>query len=166
MYPKKRNLISWYRWKMRFKRIDRREEIANIFYVFKTNRMYVDKFEEIDKLWYEYFSFTIRELGVNTKKAIDALYYDWDMDNWEAMHFSKSEYKSYNRDEVYTAFYGDADYISDRISFDRLFRIHWFFKKCFHDEILCQRYEWYKEDLDEKIISPFWNEDGTKFVRY
>ena len=53
------------------------------------------------------------------------------MCNW---HFA-SEHVEEPKDILLEHFCDDAAYISDRTSYDRLFRTHWFFITVFHDEL-------------------------------
>lgn len=93
-------------------------------------------FETLHKKWYECFSYILKSYkkGYN-KKIIDSLFYDWDMQNWTALHKEKTEYALYSKDELAVEFQHACTYICDRASYDRLFRTHWLFKNAFEEKI-------------------------------
>lgn len=113
--------------------IDQRIELASKLESYDEN--FEDKYLEIKKIWKEFFDITIRDIGIKEQKAIDILFWEWDMCNWEVMHKDNTEYKNHTRKEMYDSFSGEASYISDRISLDRIFRTHWLFRQVFYDEI-------------------------------
>ncbi len=64
--------------------------------------------------------------------AAEILFDRFDMDNWKAMWKEHSpEYKDSTIDQMKEAFAGECHYISDRISFDRVFRTHWLYKRAY-----------------------------------
>lgn len=69
------------------------------------------------------------------KKSINSLFYDFDMSNWEALHKENTEYKNYTKSELIESFASECSYISDRASYDRLFRTHWLFRNAFEKEM-------------------------------
>ena len=56
------------------------------------------------------------------------------MDNWTATHKENTEYTNYSKMKLIDEFCGECHYISDRISYDRLFRAHWLFRQVFIKE--------------------------------
>ena len=94
-----------------------------------TNEM---PFDEIYRKWYACFRYILKsyKLGFTTK-AIDSLFHDFDMCNWHFVSVHVEEPK----DTLLEHFCDDAAYISDRTSYDRLFRTHWCFITAFHDEL-------------------------------
>ena len=93
-------------------------------------------FEQIHKNWYDCFhSFLIRiDEGFNDK-SIKSLFYDFDMSNWPAIHKANTEYRDYTKDKLIDSFLEECSYISDRNSYDRLFRTHWIFRQAFDNEL-------------------------------
>jgi len=94
----------------------------------------LEDFDQIHKYWFKTFNFILKNWGFN-KKARHELFYWWDMDNWKAMHLDKSEYKKCSKEKLFDHFLGDTNYCSDRMSYDRLFRCHWLFRKIFDKEL-------------------------------
>ncbi len=93
-------------------------------------------FDEIHDKWYKCFYYILRSFKVgHNKSTIKSLFYDFDMENWNSMHRENTEYKNYTKLELLDDFCGECDYISDRTSYDRLFRTHWLFKQSFSEEI-------------------------------
>jgi hypothetical protein len=104
------------------------------------NETFGANYSEIKKIWKEFFDITLKDIGIKSQKSIDILFWEWDMCNWKAMHKENSEYKDNSRKEMYDSFSGEASYIADRISLDRVFRTHWLFRQIFNDEISEDRY--------------------------
>jgi hypothetical protein len=93
-------------------------------------------FEEICHNWYACFEYILLHFkcGFN-QKSIHSLFYFFDMDNWTALHRDQiPEYKDQKKRELLDSFCSEACYISDRVSYDRLFRTHWLFKQAFEKE--------------------------------
>ena len=93
-------------------------------------------FKQIHKEWYKCFSYWLKsiELGFSDE-AIKSLFYDFDMENWTAMHKENTEYKDDSNNILIGHFCGECSYIMDRMSYDRLFRTHWLFRQGFNDEL-------------------------------
>ena len=92
-------------------------------------------FEELHKAWFSIFECYCKLWHFNDA-AIKVLFYNFQMDNWKAMHKENTEYKDYSDDELLNSFIKDVEYSSDRMSFDRLFRNHWKFRQLFRTELL------------------------------
>lgn len=93
-------------------------------------------FKSIHKNWYECFNYILRSYKVSfTDRAINSLFYNFDMQNWTALHLDKTEYKNYSKEDLLEEFFGECSYISDRTSYDRLFRTHWLFRRAFDSEL-------------------------------
>jgi hypothetical protein len=92
-------------------------------------------FDTIHKNWFECYTYIIKKFANFTPESIKSLFYDWDMENWKAMHLENTEYKDYTKEQLKEAFCGECWYISDRTSYDRLFRTHWLFLRAFEDEM-------------------------------
>lgn len=87
--------------------------------------------------WYSCFTYILKSYKVGyNQMVIDSLFHDFDMSNW---HF-KSEYENLSKNELLKNFCSDAMYISDRTSYDRLFRVHWFFITAYSDEMNLIKY--------------------------
>lgn len=100
-----------------------------------------ETFEYIHENWYKCFDYVLRKwkCGYN-KKSIHSLFYNFDMQNWELMHRDKTGYKDYTKEKLIKTFIAECDYVSDRMSYDRLFRTHWFFLEAFRNEINAIKY--------------------------
>ena len=98
-------------------------------------------FEELHLKWFQCYSFILKSFksGFN-EKSIKSLFYNWDMENWKAMHQEETEYKGYSKKKLIDAFCGECNYISDRVSYDRLFRTHWLFLRAFEEEMNTIKY--------------------------
>ena len=93
----------------------------------------VDTFEEMYDNWYWCFSYILKSFKVgHTDKSIDHMFHFFDLSNW---HLSSREEEKTN-EELLKLFVGDAVYISDRTSYDRLFRVHWYFRRIYEYEIM------------------------------
>ena len=109
------------------------KEYYDLMYNFSNKSM---SFEDIHDKWYKCFDYFLRRLKIGyNKKIIDSLFYDFDMENWNAMHQENTEYRGLSKEELIGEFAGEAHYISDRMSYDRLFRTHWLFKQAFYNEL-------------------------------
>lgn len=111
------------------------------YYDIMCNMDYKMSFEELNKLWYKCFTYILKSFKVGfNKKSIKSLYYDFDMDNWTALHKDQTEYKDYSKKKLIKAFCGECHYICDRASYDRLFRTHWLFRQAFDHELNILRF--------------------------
>lgn len=157
--PNIKGIIRKIRFDMRYSKLIR---IARQLWLCNNDRLYKDIFDDVYDLWYEYFKTSMRMLGIKRNKSIKTLFDGWDMQNWKAMHLDSSEYQHNSRDELFHIFSSEAEYMADRMSFDRLFRTHWLFKKVYKDEIHSRMYEWYAEGMSRGTIITAWNEDGLR----
>lgn len=104
------------------------------------------EFEEIHEKWLSCFAYILRSFDVQfSYKSISSLFYDFDMDNWAELRKKNSKYKNCAKQELIDAFGEECNYISDRYSYDRLFRTHWFFRKAFEEEIDIIKYPYFYE---------------------
>ena len=111
------------------------------YYEVMSNMSLDMNFKEIHKLWYNCFSYILKSFNVgHNDKTIKSLFYDFDMDNWKAMHKENTEYSKYTKESLIESFCGECMYISDRTSYDRLFRAHWLFKQSFDKELMKVKY--------------------------
>ena len=96
-------------------------EISNKLY----NKHITEK--QVDVLWRQYFHIALSYYGHS--KRLEEELFSWcsDGNNWSALHIDQTEYACCSKDMLYSYFVDDADYISDRMSLDRLFRTHWFY---------------------------------------
>ena len=93
-------------------------------------------FKEIHKNWYDCFHRFLNIIDEGfTDESIQSLFYDFDMENWGAMHKENTEYSECTDEELLDDFLGECSYICDRMSYDRLFRTHWLFRNVFYDEL-------------------------------
>ena len=113
--------------------------MQNIWYKEINNLQKLKTFESIHNKWFWIFNYYLQTLDFNDE-SVKKLFYDWDMDNWKAMHREKSEYKNYSNKQLLEDFKGDMNYCSDRMSLDRLFRNHWKFNQIFSKELLKIKY--------------------------
>lgn len=103
-------------------------EYYNLMSTFDTNM----NFDEIHEKWYKCFHYILRSFKVRfLDKTIHSLFYDFDMENWTALHKENTEYKDDSRKDLIKFFCIECGYISDKASYDRLFRTHWLFKNAF-----------------------------------
>lgn len=98
-------------------------------------------FDVLHEKWFLCFSEVLKlfNKGFN-EDSIKALFYEFDMANWKALHLENTEYKTKTKKELLDSFLRECYYISDRLSFDRLFRTHWLFKQVFDKEL--SKYYW------------------------
>lgn len=155
-----KDFFNYFRNIPRYRNLHRRMEIGCQLLDFEEK--YLSSFEEIYALWYEFFEKSMRAMGIRSRQASKLLFEEWEMENWKNMHLENSVYAEYNRDRLYQSFSGDVNYISDRISFDRLFRAHWFFRQVFMDELTMKYYPFVVADFANGILKPYWSIDGTR----
>jgi hypothetical protein len=94
------------------------------------------EFNKVHKLWYSCFYAILKGLNSEyTVNLISDLFYNFQMDNWKDLHLVQSEYKNRTIFELYNIFSNEANYISDRTSYDRLFRTHWLFRNVFSKQL-------------------------------
>lgn len=96
-------------------------------------------FKKLYPLWYCCFIYAMAKRGVNRKSA-HSIFYNFIMDNWDALHLENTKYANYKRNELLESFKGECCYISDRLSFDRIFRTHWLFLQVFNKDLNKIRY--------------------------
>lgn len=102
-------------------------------------------FKTMHKKWFQCFDYVLRSFKAgHNAKTIKSLFYDFDMDNWEALHKENTQYKNYSKKKLIETFCVECNYISDRTSYDRLFRCHWLFKEAFKKEWMEMKYEFIK----------------------
>lgn len=51
--------------------------------------------------------------------------------NWRVLHKENTKYAEIGEKDIFKNFQFDLEYSSDRMSFDRLFRLHWLFNESF-----------------------------------
>lgn len=121
----------------------RRFKKAPIVLKYNTNEYYkamaefgngipVGDFNKIHRIWYSCFSCILKGLHKDyTDGLVQDLFYSFAMCNWKDLHLEQSQYKGFTNISLYKEFCSEALYISDRISYDRLFRTHWLFRQVF-----------------------------------
>jgi len=90
------------------------------------------------KYWKPLFVLVLLRWGFNTKSAKKLFEFGEYGHNWEKLHETEEEKKK-TLEEKLKDFYGYIGYCSDRMGFDRLFRIHFIYN-------LIQRYHFKKDD--------------------
>ena len=103
-------------------------------------RIPITSFKRMYATWYKCFAYTLKSFKAGyTDKAIAHMFRYFDMCNWEQFHLDNSKYKDIPeeiREEVmYKDFCGECRYVYDRMSYDRLFRVHWLFLQIYEKEI-------------------------------
>ena len=93
-----------------------------------------ESFKTIHKNWYKCFKYFLLKSG-HTKKSVKSLFYDFEMSNWNALHKENTPYKDHTREELIESFKNECAYISDRMSYDRLFRTHRIFRLAFEEDL-------------------------------
>lgn len=94
-------------------------------------------FDKIHRDWLKCFKYIFHYWHIGyTDKIIESLFYDFEMANWTALHQENTEYKGFSKRKLIASFCSECCYISDRTSYDRVFRTHWLFRKAFHKELL------------------------------
>lgn len=104
------------------------------YYNIMVNMEDVFDFKTLYSKWKKCFIYILVSIFKFKKQSAIKLFYNFDMENWTALHIENTEYKNYSKNELIEAFVNECDYISDRISYDRLFRTHWLFKQSFDKE--------------------------------
>lgn len=125
-----------------------RQKIPEVtYYDYMGNMICIPNFDEIHRKWRICFSYILKNMGVGyTDKIITHLFYEFDMENWSAMHQENSEFKDKTNEELIELFGGECSYISDRTSYDRLFRAQWLFRRAYEKEINKIKYPSLYED--------------------
>ena len=108
------------------------KETEDQYYGLMENMIEYKDFKTIHERWLKCFTYILRSFKAGfSKKTIEALFYDWEMENWEDLYKENSEYKDCSKTDLLEQFSGECAYICDRTSYDRLFRTHWLFRKAF-----------------------------------
>ena len=98
-------------------------------------------FEELHKNWLDCFTYVLTAFKVGfVKESIESLFYHFSMENWKTIHQENTVYKGYSKNKLIKKFCAECSYVSDRMSYDRLFRTHWLFLRAFDKEILKLKY--------------------------
>lgn len=80
--------------------------------------------KELDlKYWKPLFVLTLLDFGFNVNSAKKLFNWGEWGHNWKILHWSKED-EELSFEKKLSKFYGEISYCSDRMSFDRLFRIH------------------------------------------
>lgn len=95
-----------------------------------------ETFDALHELWRSAFIYMFKSFKVGfSDKSINHLFDNFRMENskmfWKE---NNPEYKDRSDEELIEIFKGECSYISDRYSYDRIFRTHWLFLRAFHDE--------------------------------
>ena len=111
------------------------------YYILMCNNTKSMSFFELHNRWYKCFAYMLKSFNVGfTTKSIKSIFYGFAMKNWDALHQEHTYYKDYTKDELIESFCSECSYISDRYSYDRLFRCHWLFLRAFDKELFKLRY--------------------------
>lgn len=107
------------------------------FYELAENLTSDMSFEELHLKWLKCFKYMLKSFKVGyTDKICEHLFYNFEMQNskmfWKE---NNPEYKDCTMEELIQKFCGDLSYISDRYSYDRIFRVHWLFLWAFSSEM-------------------------------
>lgn len=101
-------------------------------------------FDKVHKKWFKCFSYILKRFNVGyTSATIKDLFYGFSMQNWELLHLNNSIYSNKSDTEILDAFAGECQYISDRTSYDRLFRTHWLFLMAYDGEMNSETAKYY-----------------------
>lgn len=93
-------------------------------------------FETFHENWKKCFTSYLKSLKIGySNRAIEDLFYNFDMLNWKDLHKGNTEYKDNSKEELLGFFCSETKYICDRMSYDRLFRTHWLFKQVFQNQL-------------------------------
>lgn len=87
--------------------------------------------DELTRRWKSVFFFITKRMGFNK----EGRRYLWDnlvQGNWEHIHQSEEE-RLWSREKWLEEFYLDLWYCSDRMSLDRLTRLHWQYRQCLYE---------------------------------
>lgn len=96
-----------------------------------------ESFDELHQDWLNCFAYILKSYKVGfTNKAIKDLFYYFQMSNWKDLHLENTEYKGKSKQGLVKEFKDECWYISDRSSYDRLFRTHYLFLRAFEDELM------------------------------
>lgn len=109
----------------------------NRFYKIAENLKPEMPFDELHSKWLECFKYMLKSFNVGyTDKLCEHLFYNFDMENSKMFWKEHNpEYKDCTKEQLIDKFCGDLSYISDRYSYDRIFRVHWLFLWAFRDEL-------------------------------
>lgn len=133
--------------KVRFKEITK-EEYYDLVYNMPKNVRY----NEFKIKWFNCFYYILKDfkLGYNMK-IIKSLFYHFQMDNWKDLHLANSIYKGFSEKKLREELLSELSYCADRMTYDRLFRVHWLFKQVFKTEMT-------EEWIHEKLLSDYHTE--------
>ena len=107
----------------------------------KMGNIHCNDFDSSMAMWYWCFSKMLTSLcPSHTGSTARSLFWDWDMENWKAMWMEGSEYEKSSREELINSFKCECNYISDRFSYDRVFRTHWLWRQIWKEEIEQYKY--------------------------
>jgi len=122
------------------------------FYENMENFSWEDGFTENLEKWFACFEYTLKHLNKDFNKSLTkSLFWDFEMSNSKMFWIENNpEYKHLKNKykELFEKFSDDAEYCSDRMSFDRLFRLHWLFREIYNTELTEYRYG----SINEKAI--------------
>lgn len=106
-----------------------------------------DDFEKVEGLWKRCYYYVWRGYWKKSETEISddmiwEIYNNFEMSNFSILHKENTEYVNHNKTKMFMEFCGELRYCSNKMSFDRLFRIQWLFQNTFKVELsLVQIYE-------------------------
>ena len=97
-----------------------------------TNRTNVttEEYLKIKELWKKYF-YKIMYYKFGSSRFFAREFFDWGKYgyNWNVLHQNEMYKEDASTFQCLSDFYGELFYVSDRISYDRLFRVHWLWNR-------------------------------------
>lgn len=98
-----------------------------------------DGFGVNHKKWFECFEYSLRNLDKGFTKALaKTLFYRFEMSNAAMFHIENHPAYAPLKDQpkkLFEEFADDVHYCSDRMCFDRLFRLHWLFLQTYSKQM-------------------------------
>lgn len=105
-------------------------------------------FESMLDDWYACFDYILSSFRAEyTGGIISDLFFNFSMCNWNALHIENTEYATLTQEELRTKFAYECSYMSDRTSYDRLFKAHWLFLNAYPTEMNEEKIKWDKLNL-------------------
>lgn len=114
------------------------------------NNLHLYRKEDIPRLWYKCFEYFL--IDSIKKETIDDLFEYCTFSNWSDLHLENTSFANDSKDELLEHLIFEIRYISDRYTWDRIFRVHWLFHCWIRLEF---DYHLFKVNQDGNIISMF-----------
>ena len=89
----------------------------------------ISEYRKLTPLWKEFFILAMEEEGIKGESVERLFKWGEHGYNWKALWRENTEFKDHTTEKLLESFQSETLYIYDRLSLDRIFRVHWLYQK-------------------------------------